>query len=91
MMWRWDQFMEMGPLAWIGMALIGLFWLAVVVGVIVLVVYLVRRAGQGQQYPPYGGRPPEARSSALQILEERYARGDIDREEFLQRKADLGS
>lgn len=29
--------------------------------------------------------------SALQILEERYARGDIDRQEFLAREHDLQS
>jgi uncharacterized membrane protein len=29
-------------------------------------------------------------SSLLAILEERYARGEIDRDEFLQRKQDLG-
>lgn len=31
----------------------------------------------------------ENRSSALSILEERYASGDIDQEEFLQKKKDL--
>lgn len=31
----------------------------------------------------------EKRSSALLILEERYASGEIDQEEFLQKKKDL--
>jgi uncharacterized membrane protein len=34
---------------------------------------------------------PRVGSPALRILEERYARGDIDREEFLARKQDLTS
>ncbi len=81
----------MGSWGWIGALLMGLFWLAVVVGFVVLVVYLVRRPGQSPQHPPYGGGEAGTRSSALQILEERYARGDIDQEEFLRRKADLSS
>ena len=43
-----------------------------------------RRAKRAQ-----AGQASQAKSEPLRILEERYARGEIDREEFLQRKADL--
>jgi putative membrane protein len=62
----------------------------IVVGVILLVRGLSGRndhnqAGQPQGPPPAGPAP----KNALQVLEERYARGEIDREEFVQRKQDL--
>jgi len=63
----------------------------IVVGVILLVRGLSGRDGHSQagqsQGPPSSGGP--APKSALHVLEERYARGEIDREEFLQRKQDL--
>ncbi len=37
-----------------------------------------------------GFRPGAAPSNLLAIIEERYAKGEISRDEFLQHKADLG-
>ena len=62
----------------------------IVVGVVFLVRGLSGRQDQGQpgQSPGSSSGGP-APKTAVQVLEERYARGEIDREEFLQRKQDL--
>jgi putative membrane protein len=60
----------------------------IVVGIILMVKGLTRHdhvQPGSPQAPPLG---PSSRG-ALQVLEERYARGEIQREEFLQRKQDL--
>jgi putative membrane protein len=58
------------------------FWALILVGAFFLVKWLVKgpRGHMGDARPG---------SSALEILEERYARGEIDREEFEQKKRDL--
>ena len=55
--------------------------------VIVLIVSLI--AGRRRYYygPPYWWH---GRSDARSILEERYAKGEIQREEYLEKKRDLG-
>ena len=69
----------------------GLFWFPFVtvpvfwIGVIVAVVILLNRDRSHHHHE----RPARAESSALQLLEERYARGEISREEFLERRAVL--
>jgi len=60
-----------------------LFWALLIVGVIVLLRWLA--TGPGRRAPPSGG------ASALEILAQRYARGEIDREEFEQKRRDLGA
>lgn len=58
-----------------------LFWVLVIAAVVTLVAWGIRAAsGRG------AGR---AGNGALQILEERYARGEIGREEYLAKRRDL--
>ncbi len=70
------------------------FWpfhgLLTLVLVVVLLVVLFRHRPAPYAYP--AGAPPGSggRSEALAILESRYARGEIQRDEYLQKKADLG-
>ncbi len=64
-----------------------LIWIVVLVGVIALVVWSVRSvAGTNVHYLPQA----PGRSSGLDVLEERYARGEINRDEYLQKKKDMG-
>jgi putative membrane protein len=57
-----------------------LFWALAVLGVIAIVKWLIGGSNVGEVPPP---------KTPLQILQERYARGEIDREEFEQKKRDL--
>jgi putative membrane protein len=59
----------------------GLGWIVILIA-IVAVVWLLMRG-------PLAGGARTERRSALDILEERYARGEIGREEFEQKKRDL--
>jgi putative membrane protein len=77
--WHW----EMHPIWWWGwglgmMATMFLFWALVIVGLVVGIRWLV---GQGKK---------EKSDSAIEILRQRYARGEINKEEFDARKKDLG-
>ncbi len=71
MMWGNQGFM--GGFMWI-------FWIAIIVGIILLVKWIV------QQNRPGGQQQGE---NSLEILKKRYARGEIDKEEFEQKKKDL--
>jgi putative membrane protein len=66
-----------------------LFWLLMVVGVILLVVVAVRALGGGVTGAA-GGSRPAARSRARELLDQRYARGEVSTEEYRERLQALG-
>ena len=68
--------MGIGLMGGLGMILV---WLVP----IALVVWLLSRSASGRQGEDKPARTP------LEILDERYARGEIGREEYLSRRADL--
>jgi len=80
-----------GPGAWhhdvgVGhMVFGGLMMILVLGAIVVLIVLLVRSVGG----PDASSRPASRDRSPLDILDERYARGEIDREEYQQRRQDL--
>lgn len=60
-----------------------LFWLVVIVGIVLLIRWLVSTGTRGTEGG--GGR------SALDILKERYARGEIDEKEYEEKRRHLRS
>jgi putative membrane protein len=74
---------HMGPGMMGGYGIMGIiFWIVIIVGVVFLVKYLMQSGGRE-------GRSGSSGSSALDILEQRYARGEIDQEEFEAKKREL--
>lgn len=68
---------------WIYAILMGVFWLLVIGGVIALVIWLLR---PGRMAETISGPPT---NDALQILRERYAKGEITKEQYDQMRQDL--
>ncbi|MEA2647541.1 MAG: hypothetical protein QOE92_2624 [Chloroflexota bacterium] len=66
--------------------IMGLFFLLAMVAVVVLIVMAVTRRPRGVQG---GVVAASAGNPVISELELRYARGEISREDFLQRRADL--
>ena len=77
--WGWHPMWGMWGAWGVGMMLVMLtFWVLVIVGLVALVRWL---ATQGRE---------SRTDTALEILRQRYARGEINKDEFDARKRDLG-
>ena len=80
MMWGYDGFGFGGVGMGIGMLL---FWGLIIAAIVVLV--------RGFSARPGSSEPRLREKTALDILGERYARGEIDKTEFEQKRSDLAA
>ena len=67
---------------WLGMGLHGLFWFLLVAAIAIAVISAVRR--------PNDQAVSSDEPSPREILDARYARGEIERDDYLVRKRILG-
>lgn len=61
-------------------------WPALIVAGLVIIGYVAVRLVPGRQPPSPTGAGPRSGSAARRILDERYARGEIDEEDYRRRR-----
>ncbi len=77
-MYEWHDGRNMGPWGWVFMAIMMIaFW----GGVVTLAVWALRRPHESEHQPQTPQHGP-----ALRILSERFARGEIDVDEYHHRR-----
>lgn len=82
----WHMGWGMGEGWGFGHGLFGAFWMVLFWGgIIALIVYAIR----GFRGPTHRNAPPASDKTPIDILRERYARGEIDKAEFDKRKKHL--
>ncbi len=69
-------------MGWFGMIFMAIFWIALLVGVILLIRWLWVSTGKKER--------GASEDSPLEILKRRYARGEINKQEFDEKRQDLG-
>ena len=69
---------------WFGGIVMIVFWILILVGLIFLIKWLIQSTGRDKATGSIGNR-------SLEILKERYARGEIDKQEFERKKKDLSA
>ena len=78
-----------GGFGWIGMILNLVITIGVIIGLVLLVVWLIRKFSPGGIGQIDSASHPKAHTSPREILQARYASGEITREQYKEILADL--
>ena len=70
-------------MGWFGMIFMFVFWGLIIVGIVFLVKWVMQTAGNRS------GSHATTNSKSMDILKERYARGEITHDEFVSMKNDI--
>jgi putative membrane protein len=89
----WDGYGMMsgyGSLGWVGWIINLVLTIGILIGLVLLVVWAVRRLTHNQGGSLfYSGQGGSGLTTAREILQARYARGEITREEYQQMLEDI--
>ena len=78
--WTWGWGFSIG---WLFFIIVAVFWVAVVLGILFLIRWFVISTARKS-------RGPGTQDPAFEILRMRYAKGEMNKEEFEGKKKDLG-
>ena len=78
--WMWGWGFSLG---WLFLVIMVTFWIAAILAIIFLIRWLVISTARKN-------RGPKTEDSAFEILRMRYANGEINKEEFEQKRKGLG-
>ncbi|USH00143.1 SHOCT domain-containing protein [Thermococcus argininiproducens] len=79
--WGWHDMMGFGYFGIVGAIFMLLFWVAIIVAVVWFIKWIIEQSSSGAT--------KTSKNRALEILDEKYARGEIDDEEYERRKRKL--
>ena len=76
MMGEWSHMMD-----WWEVPFMGFWFIGIIIGIVLIVVYLIIRSEKTEEV--------EIMSDAQKTLDDRYAKGEMTRKEYIQAKEDL--
>jgi uncharacterized membrane protein len=82
---NWGSFGNFGVWGWVASVLNLVFWVGLLVGLILMIVWTARRA----RAPAATVLSASEQSTAKEILQARYVRGEINREQYQQMLDDV--